>query len=48
MKYYKSLDREQDQGAPQRMDLDLQRTPVLFQMVVDANLKLKEKFGINP
>ncbi|MDR1666144.1 MAG: Ig-like domain-containing protein [Bacteroidales bacterium] len=39
-------DREQDQGDPQRMDLDLQRTPTLFQMVVNANHELKEKLGI--
>ena len=36
-------DREMDQKDPQRMDLDLQRTPVLFKMVVVANKKLKAK-----
>ncbi|MDR0700728.1 MAG: Ig-like domain-containing protein [Tannerella sp.] len=40
--------REQDQGDPQRMDLDLQRTPALFQMVVEANSALKERLGIRP
>ena len=37
-------DRPQDQNDPFRMDLDIERTPKLFQIVVDANKQLKEKY----
>jgi hypothetical protein len=40
-------DRSQDQNDLFRMDLDTQRTPKLFQIVVDANVKLKNKYNIN-
>jgi len=40
-------DRAMDQKDPLRMDLDIERTPVLFNIVVDANKRLKEKYGIN-
>jgi hypothetical protein len=39
-------DRGMDQKDPQRMDLDIERTPKLFQIVVDANKRLKEKYAI--
>ena len=39
-------DRIVDQKDPLRMDLDIDRTPKLFQIVVDANKRLKEKHGI--
>jgi len=39
-------EREIDQDNPLRMDLDAERTPQLFKIVVDANRRLKEKFGI--
>ncbi|MDX9748140.1 MAG: hypothetical protein RBT57_06530 [Paludibacter sp.] len=38
--------RPQDQNDPQRMDLDITRTPVLFQKVLDANKRLKQKHNI--
>lgn len=38
--------RPQDQNDPQRMDLDRTRTPVLFQKVVDASNRLKQKYNI--
>lgn len=38
--------RPQDQVDPQRMDLDVTRTPVLFQKVIDANRRLKQKYNI--
>lgn len=39
-------DRVQDQKDPMRMDLDIERTPKLFNMIVDANKRLKQKFGV--
>jgi hypothetical protein len=39
-------DRIVDQKDPLRMDFDIERTPKLFQIVVDANKRLKEKHGI--
>lgn len=39
-------ERTMDQNNPLRMDLDAERTPVLFNIVVDANKRLKEKYGI--
>ena len=39
-------DRIVDQKDPLRMDFDIERTPKLFQIVVDANKRLKEKQGI--
>lgn len=39
-------DRAMDQNNPLRMDLDAERTPLLFKIVVDANKRLKEKYGI--
>jgi len=38
--------RPMDQNDPQRMDLDVTRTPVLFQKVIDANRRLKQKYNI--
>ena len=38
--------RPQDQNDRERMDLDKVRTPILFQKVVDANRRLKQKFNI--
>jgi hypothetical protein len=37
-------DRSMDQKELARMDMDMERTPELFQIVVRANKKLKEKF----
>jgi len=39
-------DRTMDQNDPFRMDMDIERTPKLFQIVVDANKRLKEKYGV--
>jgi len=39
--------RPQDLTDPQRMDLDVDRTPILFQKVLDANVRLKQKFNIS-
>jgi len=39
-------DRAMDQNDPLRMDIDATRTPKLFQIVVDANKRLKAKYGI--
>lgn len=39
-------DRHPDQNDPLRMDLDITRTPKLFQIVVDANKRLKAKYNI--
>jgi hypothetical protein len=36
-----------DQKDPERMDMDMERTPELFQIVVRANKKLQEKFHHN-
>ena len=38
--------RPMDQTDPQRMDLDVERTPILFQKVIDANNRLKQKYNI--
>lgn len=38
--------RPQDQADPQRMDLDVTRTPILFRKVIDANRRLKQKYNI--
>jgi hypothetical protein len=38
-------DRAMDQKDPLRMDFDIERTPKLFQIVVDANKRLKGKYG---
>lgn len=38
--------RPQDQNDPQRMDLDKTRTPILFQKILDANIRLKQKYNI--
>lgn len=38
--------RPQDQNDPQRMDLDVNRTPLLFQKVIDANRRLQQKYNI--
>lgn len=38
--------RSMDQNDPQRMDLDVARTPILFQKVIDANRRLKQKYSI--
>ena len=40
-------DRARDQKDPMRMDLDIERTPKLFQIVVEANKQLKKNFGID-
>lgn len=39
-------DRPQDQNDPIRMDFDIERTPKLFQIVVNANNELKKKYNI--
>lgn len=38
-------DRPMDQTDPLRMDLDIERTPELFNIVVEANKRLKAKYG---
>jgi hypothetical protein len=40
-------DRVQDQKLTDRMDIDIDRTPKLVQIVAEANRRLKEKLGAN-
>jgi hypothetical protein len=41
-----SSQRPQDQNDPQRADMEKNRTPILFNIVLDANNRLKQKFNI--